>query len=51
MEFTKLKYIKLKGAYRNAVRNGKDQFVFEGQAILTSYAKYLIQYLEMKFGK
>lgn len=51
MEFTKLKYQKLRRAYNNAVRQGKEQFVFEGQDILVAYAKYLIQYLEMRYGK
>jgi len=51
MEFTKAKLIKLKRAYQNAVNQKKLQFDFEGQALLVPYAKYLIEYLEMKFGK
>ena len=51
MEFTKAKYIKLRTAYNRAMREGKIQFTFEGQEILVAYAKYLIQYLEMRYGK
>jgi len=50
MEFTKAKLIKLKRAYTNAVKDKKDIFTFEGAELVTGYAKYLIEYLEMEFG-
>jgi len=40
MEFTRVKYLKLKRAYQSAMRQGKMQFTFEGQ-----------EYLAMRFGK
>lgn len=51
MEFTRVKYIKLRTAYNRAVREGKIQFTFEGHELLVAYAKYLIQYLEMRYKK
>ena len=42
---------KLKRQYRHAVEVGQDQFVFEGHDILVAYAKYLIEYLDGRFGK
>jgi len=51
MEFTRAKYLKLKRAYQSAMRQGKMQFTFEGQEVLVAYAKYLIEYLAMRFGK
>ena len=41
----------LKTRYDMAVRNGDESFVFDGQIVLTTYAKYLIEYVESKFGK
>jgi hypothetical protein len=35
-----------KTAYQCAVRNNKEQFIFNNQTVLTSYAKYLIEYFE-----
>lgn len=51
MDFTKPKYIKLKRAYKDAVNKGKTEFTFEGQPLLTSYAKYLLEFLGNKFGE
>jgi hypothetical protein len=45
MEFDKQSLAKLKKAYNKAVKENKDTFVFEGQELLVSYAKYLIEYL------
>lgn len=49
IEFTREKYLKLKREYNKAVAQGKSRFDFEGHPVLVAYAKYLIQYLEMKF--
>lgn len=37
---------RLKFTYSNAVKNHQDQFTFEGNEFVTSYARYLIEYLE-----
>jgi len=39
----------LKLARQKAIERGDDKFLFQGKAILVSYAKYLIEYLEEKF--
>ena len=36
-----------KKSYRNALTNGDDMFVFEGSDVLTSYAKYVIEYFKL----
>lgn len=38
----------LKEAYDRAVKAGHETFVFKGNVMLVSYAKYLIEYLETK---
>tara|TARA_R100001460_G_scaffold62437_5_gene102555 strand:- start:2493 stop:2657 length:165 start_codon:yes stop_codon:yes gene_type:complete len=35
---------KFKLQYKDAVIKGKEMFVFEGRDVLTSYAKYVIEY-------
>ena len=35
---------KFKLLYRDAVSKGDEMFVFEGRDVLTSYAKYVIEY-------
>jgi hypothetical protein len=45
MRFDEPKAKRLKKAYDEAVAAGKDQFVFEGADFLTSYCKYLLEYL------
>ncbi len=46
MTFTKSDLAELKKAYKKAIENNKDSFVFRGQTFVTNYAKYLIEYLE-----
>lgn len=42
----------LKKAYDQAVKDGKDYFVYKGTELVTSYAKYLLEYLQtLKDGK
>lgn len=36
----------LKKLYEQAVKDKKDFFVYKGQEVITTYAKYLIEYLE-----
>lgn len=42
---TKETLAELTKLYNNAVADKKDQFLFQGQTVLTSYAKYMIEYL------
>lgn len=41
----------LKKAYKEAVEKGKEQFQIGGKVLLTSYAKYLIEYLDTVAGQ
>jgi hypothetical protein len=43
-------FILLKKEYKKAVSEGRKSFIFKGNEVLTSYAKYLIEYLEGKFN-
>jgi len=47
MEFTLETYHKIKTAYKQAVDDNKTEFIFQDVILLTDYAKYLIEYLEM----
>lgn len=38
----------LRKAYEKAVREGKDTFTIDGYNFVTGYAKYLLQYIEMR---
>tara|TARA_R100001086_G_scaffold151525_1_gene80566 strand:+ start:92 stop:289 length:198 start_codon:yes stop_codon:yes gene_type:complete len=42
---------KLQKKYDNAVKNKIDVFMYDGAEILTSYAKYLLEYLKMEQNK
>lgn len=50
INFTPELFASLKRAYEHAVEIKAEAFTFEGQVILTSYAKYMIEYLSTKFG-
>jgi hypothetical protein len=50
IEFTPEKLAALKKAKAEADKRGQQSFMFEGQELLSSYAKYMIEYLEGKFG-
>jgi hypothetical protein len=47
--FTPEKLKRFKEAYQIAADKCVDIFVFDGNEYLTSYAKYLVEYLENKF--
>lgn len=49
INFTEQKFKKLKLQYEKAVTENKEQFYFDGNLLLTSYAKYLVEYLTTKF--
>jgi len=36
-----------KQSYNKALKSGEDMFIFEGTDVLTSYAKYVIQYFNL----
>jgi len=46
INFTEEKLTALIDLYNQAVKEGKESFLFEGQEVLISYAKYLIEYLK-----
>ena len=43
-------FTRLKKEYKTAVQSSKDIFIFDGNELLTSYAKYLIEYLTPMFN-
>lgn len=47
----KSRYTELKSLYAKAVTDKADSFKFMGESILTSYAKYVLEYLKPKFEK
>jgi hypothetical protein len=46
INWTRPKLEKFKKARASAVARGSESFLFEGQEVLCSYARYLIEYLE-----
>ena len=44
--FDKEIYQELKECYNMAKQQNKEQFVFYGEVLLVSYAKYLLEYLK-----
>lgn len=48
MTFDERKLGALKRAYQEAVQKKRDSFEFEGEQLLTAYAKYLVEFLEEK---
>jgi hypothetical protein len=49
--FNKEDFNRLENEYEKALAQEKEQFVFDKQVLLVSYAKYLIEYLKPKFKK
>jgi hypothetical protein len=49
MQWTKEMYVELKGQYENAVSKGQEQFEFQGVELLTTFAKYLLEFLDNEF--
>jgi hypothetical protein len=49
MQWTEKDYLELKGQYENAVSKGSEQFEFQGVELLTTFAKYLIEFLDKEF--
>jgi len=40
----------LKVLYKNAINNGDGTLMFQGECLLVSYTKYLIEYIEDKLN-
>jgi hypothetical protein len=51
MTFNREKLDALIIRHKEAVQNNEDAFNFEGHKLLTNYAKYLIQYLQMELAR
>ena len=54
IEITKDQFDALKSAYEDVVKSNAEQFEmpgYPGQMVLTTYAKYMIEYLEPKFKR
>ena len=49
IRFTRPKLAQLQEKYDKARMSGQEKFEFEGNTVLVSYAKYLIEYLNMQF--
>ena len=47
--FNREKMKKFRKAYNKALMAEKEYFIFEGVKFLTSYAYYVLQYVESKF--
>lgn len=50
ISITHQSYVKLKKAYNKAVVQKKATFTFEGSELVVDYAKYLLQFMEIKLG-
>ena len=46
MTFTKADVIALRKRYEQVVKDGEEEFDFQGNQLAVSYAKYLLEYLE-----
>mgnify|MGYP003334147348 CR=1 FL=1 len=51
ISFDKPTFDRLVIEHKYAVEKGRSSFIFDGQEMVTDYAKYLIQFLEPKFKK
>lgn len=49
--FTHAKRDELRKLYNRAVKDGANEFQFEGRATHTGYAKYLLEYLDTRLGR
>ena len=49
MQWTEKDYLELKRQYENAVSEDQEQFEFQGVELLTTFAKYLIEFLDKEF--
>jgi hypothetical protein len=47
VEFDENDYLAFRKRYRQAVKNKEESFKFKGNEYLTTFAKYVLEYLEM----
>lgn len=47
--FDQNKFEEFEAAYNEAVKNNKTQFTFEGNEVLVTYGKYLLEYLSKSY--
>jgi hypothetical protein len=50
VEFDRDKRERLRKHYEQAKKEQKESFMFDGRELLVSYAKYLLEYLDMRLG-
>ena len=48
INFNKDNFKEFKDLYNNNVKDNKERFMFEGKTFLTLYAKYVIEYLNIR---
>jgi hypothetical protein len=46
--FTEESFVVFQQSYESAVKNHQSSFFFDGKEFLTDYAKYVIQYVQLK---
>ena len=50
LSFTRQTYGVFKGMYAKAVAEERDSFSYNDMLVLTAYAKYVVEFLDMKFN-
>lgn len=48
LQFNRRRVGELQAAYDQAVENNQEQFTFQGEELLTAYAKYMLQFLNSR---
>ena len=48
LRFNRRRVGELQAAYDQAVENNLEQFTFQGEELLTAYAKYMLQFLNSR---
>ena len=48
LQFNRRRVGELQAAYDQAVENNQEQFTFQGEELLTAYAKYMLQFLKSR---
>ncbi len=51
IEFTPEKVERLRVCYQKAVKAKAETFMFDNHELVTSYGKYLLEYLDMRLSK
>lgn len=51
VNWTPEKLERFRKAHKEAVQTEQDQFTFDGNDFIPEYAKFLIEYLDMTFGR